>query len=143
MESFFQAGMLVADLDASVAELSAALGLRFGTPVDRDTAFGPMRVVFSLDGPPWIELIQGPPGSPWDSKGTSKLDHLGYWTDDLAADRERMAALGMTIEIDGEEVAGLPYAYFRAPQSGLRVELLHRSMEDGFYERWGIPDPRS
>ena len=141
MESFFQAGMLVEDLDASVAELSAALGLRFGPPVDRDTKFGPMRVCFSLDGPPWIELIQGPVGSPWEPKGGSQLHHIGYWTDDLAADRARMDALGMELEIDGEEMAGLPYAYFRAPTSGLRVELLHRSMHEGFYERWGIEDP--
>jgi catechol 2,3-dioxygenase-like lactoylglutathione lyase family enzyme len=142
MKPFFQAGLLVQDLDAGMAELTTALGLRFGEPKVRETAYGPMRVVFSLDGPPYVELIEGPPGSPWETTRGSRLDHIGLWTDDLGADRVRLLEQGMTIEIDGEEIAGRPYAYFRAPSTGLRIELLERSMEDGFYARWGMDDPR-
>ena len=63
--------------------------LRWGTPAGQrllETTF-----LFSLDGPPFVELLQWRPGSLWDKVG---FHHIGAWSDDLAAESERFVSEG-------------------------------------------------
>jgi hypothetical protein len=137
---FYQVGAVVPDLDAAREELSAALGLVWSEP--RDFAIGPwsVRVCFAKDGPPWLELLEGSPGSPWDPAGGARLDHVGSWTDDLGGESDRLAAEGAAIELDARPY-GATAIYHRLPLSGLRVELLGLAGRDGFFERWQLERP--
>jgi len=138
----FQVGMLVQDLDAARVELARALGLTWTPTRERETLGWPIRACFSRQGPPHIELIEGPPGSPWDATAGSRIDHVGYWTDDIATDRDDLAAAGVEVEVDGTP-SGAVFTYQRGRDSGLRVELIDRAGRAAFYERWGLDDPHN
>ena len=133
---FFQVGIIVQDLDAARDELGRALGVSWGTTVENEVDSHPIRLCFTREGPPYLELIEGPPGSPWDASGGPRIDHVGYWTPDIDRAREGLAAEGAAVEVDG----GF-FAYLRAPQSGLRIELIVDSGRADFYRVFGLDDP--
>jgi hypothetical protein len=95
---FFQIGLRVTDLDVARAELSEALGLEWSEVDEREFDGWPIRVCFSRQGPPFLELIEGPTGSPWDPADGLGLDHLGYWTPDLTRENERLGNAGLELE---------------------------------------------
>jgi len=148
MEPIFQVGVIVEDIDAAMKELSAAQGVRWGKVADRQYKQWKFKRVFSTEGPPYIELIQGPPGSPWDSSKGSRIDHLQWWTRDMQGDSKRMLAAGLPIDTDGVtespltalDGAKLPgiFRYFNAPASGMRLELIDESVRPDYRKRWGI-----
>jgi hypothetical protein len=89
-------------------------------------------VVFSIQGPLHIELIEGPPGSAWDSTGGPRVDHLGYWSDDFPADRDRLQADGLAV------VRGNDRRTHHQTAHGIRIELFDASNRADFYRRWQI-----
>lgn len=151
MEPFFQVGIIVEDIEASMKELSDAQGVKWGEVANRKYQQWNFKRVFSLQGPPYIELIEGPPGSPWDASKGSRIDHLQWWTKDMEADSRRMEAAGLTVDIDGvnnspivgPDGAKKPgiYRYFNAPKTGMRLELIDESQRAVHRQRWGIDKP--
>jgi hypothetical protein len=137
--SFFSIGLLVSDVAAARAELACALGAVFRPAVHRRTLDWEIDVSFSTQ-PPWLELIEGPPGSPWQPKKDAGLDHLAWWSDNLAADVERLLRAGARVEADGRR-AGAMFAYLRLPETNLRLELIDVSTRAAFCERWDLEDP--
>jgi hypothetical protein len=132
--SYFHVGVLVEDIDLAMEELGKTLGLHFNEP--HDSQYGPwkIRVSYSREGPPYVELVQGERGGPWDITGGPRADHLGYFTDDLDVDKRRLEAAGMPIDIDGTEYGGV-FTYHRSVHSGLRVELIDASRRDALLAR--------
>ncbi|MGR7001822.1 VOC family protein [Yinghuangia aomiensis] len=65
---------------------------------------------FGAPGPPFIELIEGAPGSPWDASQGARFDHLGYWSRDVARGSRRLAEEGMPVEFSGCPY-GRPFVY--------------------------------
>ena len=139
---YFQVGVLVEDLEAAREELGEALGLTWSEIVDRENGGWKIRVCFALQGPPYLELIEGPVGSPWEATGGSRIDHIGYWADDLETSKRQLDAAGLTLEVDGAKHGGV-FTYQRGTRSGLRVELIDASGRKAFYERWGLDDPEA
>lgn len=139
MEPFFQVGIIVQDLERAMEELSRAQDIRWGKVADRKVGDWQFRRVFSMEGPPYIELIQGPPGSPWDASAGPRLDHLQWWTDDLERDSRKYAAAGLTLDTDGTRFGGL-FRYFQAPATGMRLELIDASLRPAHRQRWGIEE---
>ena len=100
----WHAGFIVDDLEKAMDELTAGIGLSWNAPHDLDgqklegpdgqswTLAG--RVVFSLDLPLALELIEPTPGTPNVRIGSSAFHHLGYWDTDMAAEADRLDALG-------------------------------------------------
>jgi catechol 2,3-dioxygenase-like lactoylglutathione lyase family enzyme len=124
---FFHTGIVVEDIDRAMAELSRSLGITWkgGWPaVHHLHYFGAdhddeLRIAFSVQGPPYLELIEAKDGTLW-QPGTSGTHHLCYWSEDAAGD-------GAELEADGyERLSGIPGVsggYFRSP-SGVTVEVL-------------------
>jgi hypothetical protein len=83
VKTFYHMGFVVADLKAAMAELSSAMGVEWNEPLERELGPWKCRITFSKAGQPFLELIEAPPGGPWEA-GTGP-DHLGYWTDDLGS----------------------------------------------------------
>lgn len=98
-------GFIVDRLEDAMSELTAALGLAWapvheirgqhldspdGTVYPIDT-----RVVFSIDLPLSIELIEPSPGTPNVRRGDSAFHHLGYWSDDLIAEEAHLDGLAI------------------------------------------------
>jgi hypothetical protein len=132
---YFQTGVAVQNLEQAMEELSAALGVTWKEPQDRDVDGMQFRVAFADTPPPYLELIEGAPGSPWDSTAGSHLHHLGYWSDDKAADMARLEAAGFTTEMDIGHAS-----YHSGKHGGLRVELIDKSYRDEFMTRWGLAE---
>jgi hypothetical protein len=115
-------GCSVGNLAAAMAELTSSQGLKWRRVNEITIGDWPIRLVYSTQGPPYVELVEGPPGSPWDSEHGA-IHHLGYWSDDLRRDLGVLAQRGMTVELDGS-VHGFGIAYLRPPYAGVRMELV-------------------
>ena len=133
----FQVGFVVPDLEAAMKELGAALGVEMIGPQERDLGGeGVLRIAFARTPAPYLELIEGQPGSVWDSTGGPRIHHLGYWSDDMDADSARLEAAGMPREID------LGFARYHGPAAatGARIELISTEHRETFYGRWGLAE---
>jgi len=113
--------LAVTDVDRAMDDLGPSMGLTWATPNEREMAEGRVRYTYSKEGPPRIELFQGPPGSPWAAPNGSYMHHVGYWSDDMDGDKARLVAAGMRVAVDGRET-GRYFIYFESDH-GLRVEL--------------------
>lgn len=128
----FQAGIVVNSLEAAMAELTEAIGTRWGTLVEIPQDASVVRVAFGDPGP-HLELIQRDGGPP------PGLDHLGWWSDDLSRDTARIQSAGATLVLDGSEF-GQPIRLFGPmPAAGISIELCGTSQQDGFRTAWGLP----
>ena len=135
------AGIVVADLEAAVETLSAALGLEWapqqhrqisiwyrGRQVETDIGF-----TYSVQGPPHLELLTAKPGTPWEEPG---MHHVGFWSEDLSRDVDASEAAGLELEVtyavDPPHPVG--FAYLTTPD-GLRVEYVDAARKLDF-EAW-------
>jgi catechol 2,3-dioxygenase-like lactoylglutathione lyase family enzyme len=133
--NLFHVGLLVHDLPAAVRRFSDLLGLRFAEPqtftvvVDEPggSTTRELRAVYSVDGPPFLELIEAQDDGIWAEAHGEGLHHIGVWEDDLAAREAALRRAGVppaaTIHLDGRLVA----IYMAAAEAhGARVELVAR-----------------
>jgi hypothetical protein len=77
---------------------------------------------YTLDGPPYLELIERRPNTVFDALG---LHHIGVWTDDPVGESGRLAELGWPRETvaltpEGEWGGGL----FHEGMGCLRLEVV-------------------
>jgi predicted enzyme related to lactoylglutathione lyase len=122
-EPYFHVCCVVADLELAMQELSAAIGVSWQATRDRRSGELRWRLVYSVEGPPFIELVQGAPGTPWHTEDDSRLHHFGRFTEDLDAGIAAIEQAGGAIETDGRQISGR-WAYLRTPHSGALVELI-------------------
>jgi hypothetical protein len=123
VEPYFHVCCIVADLDEAMEELSGALGLSWLVTRDRKSGDKRWRVVYSAEGPPFVELVEGSPGTPWHVTDGSRLHHMGRFTDDLEAGIAGLESAGGHVEVDGRDISGR-WVYVRLPVSGALVELI-------------------
>jgi hypothetical protein len=104
-------------------ELSGALGVRWQKTRDRTSGDLRWRVAYTVEGPPFIELVEGQPGTPWYTPEGPHLHHFGRFTEDLDAGIRAVEQAGGRLETDGRKISGR-WAYLRAPRSGALIELI-------------------
>lgn len=138
---FYQVGIIVPALDPAMDELGSALGVTWGPIITPEYVNGPKRFVFSIEGPPHIELIEGRPGSAWDCSNGPRLDHIGLWTANVETAKGELAAKGMPIDTDGADLGTPIFTYHDAPSCGMRVELVDQTRREPFYNSLGRPVP--
>jgi hypothetical protein len=130
-EDQYHVGIVVDDHERACAELTRLFGYRwcedlvFTLPVH----FGggvqdvELRFAYSMDAP-HLEVVRAVPGTPWEPAEGSGIHHLGYWSDDIAADSAALEAEGFPREAAGLGPDGVPmFAYHRHP-TGPRIELV-------------------
>ncbi len=139
-EDFYHTGIVVPDLDAAMARLSALAGYRWIKPMSYTlpfrTASGVREltstIVYSLQSP-HVELVQEVPGSPWTAAPGNAVHHLGYFSDNLAESARALEANGFTLEMTAE-VPGADlalFAYYTDP-FGARIEIVDRALFPDF-----------
>ena len=103
----FHTGLMVADLASAMQTLGVELGVRW-TPVmeatqrvrtEQGEIDVTLSLVYSMGGPHRVELVQQVPGTVWSTAPGQDVTvhHLGYWTDDLAADSAALARHGAPV----------------------------------------------
>ncbi|HTX94324.1 MAG TPA: VOC family protein [Mycobacterium sp.] len=139
-EDFYHTGIVVPDLDAAMARLSAVAGYRWINPMSYTlpfrTATGVREltstIVYSMQSP-HLELVQEVPGSPWTAAPGNAVHHLGYFSDSMADSARELDGNGFTLEmtadVPGSEL-GL-FAYF-TDAFGTRVEIVDRALFPDF-----------
>jgi hypothetical protein len=139
-EDFYHTGIVVPDLDAAMARLSALAGYRWINPMSYTLPFRTTAgvreltstIVYSLQYP-HVELVQEVPGSPWTAAPGNAVHHLGYFSDDLAQSAEALEANGfsleMTADTPGSDLA--LFAYY-TDASGTRIEIVDRALFPDF-----------
>lgn len=139
-EDFYHTGIVVPDLDAAMARLSALAGYRWIKPLSYTLPFRTTAgireltstIVYSVQSP-YIELLQEVPGTPWTAAPGNAVHHLGYFTDDLAGTAQELERNGCTFEMTGAVTGSEPamFAYYLDP-AGVRIEIVDRALFPDF-----------
>lgn len=127
----------VPNLDAAMCELSAALGVSWGTPVESRLETWDYSLVFSREEP-HIELISSVPGSPWEAD-SPRFHHMGFWASCLESTLDTWHAAGGTIFYDSRP-QGRRFGYVDLPASGMRVEAVDEAQRENFLATWARGD---
>jgi Glyoxalase/Bleomycin resistance protein/Dioxygenase superfamily len=143
----FHVGMVVDDLDAAMAELSELFGYTWCPPMAVET---PVRLPggdIKLDlrfaytaTTPRVEVVRSVPGTPW-VPADSGLHHVGYWSDDLAADGARLVAWGYAEEAVGVRPEGTPIWSYHHSSHRPRIELVSREIQPDLEGYWASASP--
>ncbi len=134
-DDVFHIGIIVPEIEAGMEEIAKRFGASWPRPpgaanVRVRTKAGVQvmqsRFAYTAEGPPYIELIEGVPGTVWEAGEGSRIHHLGAFVDDLDAEIERLTAEGADLEMAsvdeaGERVLGVTYMN---SDLGVRLDLL-------------------
>jgi catechol 2,3-dioxygenase-like lactoylglutathione lyase family enzyme len=138
----YHTGLVVPDVREAVERYSA-LGLRFAdlrvstmdVVVDGGRRQAELLVTYSIDGPPYLELIEELSGGVWAQEALG-LSHIGFWAPDLPQAVERMSALGLPSRVcEVGQDGRLDRFSFHPGDGGLWVELVSTSFRPQL-ERW-------
>ena len=136
----FHMAMAVPDLARAMDELGQALSLTWApvrdiemqlvSPAGEDLKT-PIRAVYSLQGPPYLELVTGEPGSMFSVVDGPRLHHVGLMVDDIDTEVRRLQGLGMRLlaTTPGPGVA------FVTNDFGLNLEIMGQRVR-GVLDDW-------
>ncbi|KUI27067.1 bleomycin resistance protein [Mycobacterium sp. IS-1742] len=135
----YHVGIVVDDLDAAAARLTAAGGHRWTRPLEYTlpvvTATGdldvPFRISFSVQ-PVHLELVQEVPGTLWSAVPGRGTHHLGYWVDDVHSTSEALERAGFAFEAGPRADQPRTFAY-HVDSAGTRIEIVDRAV----FGDWG------
>jgi predicted enzyme related to lactoylglutathione lyase len=126
MDYYFHVGIVVEDIRAAMNEFSALVGVTWEEPHTSTYGDSEIVVAYTIEGPPYLELIQGGVGGPWSVEGGSRLDHIGYSSDDVEGDSRRFDASGAPYEVGARTFGRTGWAYHRTEITDIRLELVTR-----------------
>jgi catechol 2,3-dioxygenase-like lactoylglutathione lyase family enzyme len=125
--------IVTGDLDASMRDITAALGVSWTTVLEPDgtTMYGTdgvanprPRSCVSREGPVHIDLMQGEQGTVWEATDP-RIHHVAYRTDDLPGDVTRLREEGWRVELALRDGEGRPTVFaYLVDSEGRRIELM-------------------
>lgn len=139
-EDLYHTGLVVPDLEAAMARLTALAGYQWISPMSYTLPFRTTAgtreltstIVYSVQAP-YLELLQEVPGTPWTAAPGNAVHHVGYFTDNLAQTAQSLQDNGfvfeMTANVPGPEL-GL-FAYY-VDAVGTRIEIVDRALFPDF-----------
>jgi hypothetical protein len=93
------------------------------------------RLAHSRNGPLHVELLEGSPGSVWETDDLARLHHIAFWSDDVTKDALALVADGWRVEMTFFDAEGRPsnVAYMTRPGVP-RVELVNAARRPAWLE---------
>ena len=134
----YHIGLIVPDLHAAMAQYTATFGFGWATVhestpevmVDGERRQAQIAVTYSIQGPPYLELVQERRGSIWGADGLA-LTHVGFWAEDLGAGRRALDESGLAARVRDADRDGRPARFSYHPfAGGLWIELVHTSFKE-------------
>lgn len=153
IENISHVASIVPDLDRAMREMSEQIGATWATTRHSDAVMlqmpdGPhttrnLRVVMSLQGPPYLELLEGSQDarSIWNIAGGPRFHHIGYYAEDWRQEVHRLEDLGMILEATGSGMAylrdpvGIRYEVMSWKGKDLVFDWLHGKPDEAMFER--------
>jgi Glyoxalase/Bleomycin resistance protein/Dioxygenase superfamily len=142
-EDLFHTGIVVDDVDATLAQLTDLFGyewcetIAMPTPVALPTGDVTLdfRITYSMTTPR-LEIIESIRGTVWVPAAGSGIHHIGYWSDDVARDSAALRQRGLPREAAGTRPDGITHwAYHRGP-TGPRIELMATELRPVLEQIW-------
>jgi hypothetical protein len=145
---FYHLAFIVGDLEAAMDAYEPLLGVRFREPeVMRlahveEPGFGrpephpfEVRLTYSLEGPPYYELVEAGGDTLFAAAHGEGLHHVGVWSE---------AAPDAPIDVRMLTDAGKTFAWFTAPAgpAGVRVEFVDARRRGRMDRWWARATPR-
>ena len=96
-----------------------------------------MQAVYSRQGPPYVELVNGHGSGFFAADQGPRLHHVGYIVEDVRAEAERLQALGMTIWDLG------PNSAFVTNEVGMTFEIMGEGIRETLDEWFSRPVDQS
>lgn len=139
----FHIGIVVDDFESTLAELSAIFGYQWceemASSVQVQLPTGDvvldMKATYSMSSPR-LEIVQSIPGTLWAPAAGSGVHHLGYWSDDVAADSADLERRGYAAEAVGKRPDGTPYWAYHRSSTGPRIEIVSRVLQPVLEQSW-------
>ena len=131
-EAYFHIGILVKDVEAARADFTARLGVQFEPVHSQQIATGETsRFCYSLQGPPYLELVEMSGTGSWSPDQPEGFHHIGLSDPDVPA---RCAAFGDRVDLIAPSADGSPLVALTPPEAlhGVRVEYFDASMAARF-----------
>jgi catechol 2,3-dioxygenase-like lactoylglutathione lyase family enzyme len=135
--AMFHSGMVVTNLEESAAQYCELFGLRWAPPrpsrlqvrVDGILQQVELVATYSVQGPPYLELIEEISGSVWASEALG-LNHVGFWASDLPSAAKALERSGLPARAFDEDAdeAMKRFSYHRGTD-GIWLELVCPSFE--------------
>ncbi|MGI5473189.1 VOC family protein [Streptomyces sp. CA-132043] len=135
MTGFYHVCFVVPDIEQAMQDFRRSAGVEWSGPVSDRMGEWDYRIVFSKGGPPFIELITGPAGSPWDASQGARFDHVGFWSSNVGESSRRSEKEGMPVDFSGCPY-GRPFAYHRVDSIGARIEFVDAGRQAAFLDAW-------
>ena len=124
MGPLFQVCIVVDDLEATMTQFTEALGFRWTERAQRVIDGDTVTVVFSIEGPPHIELVDGSGASGvWATGGEPRVHHLGFWSDDFSRDCAQLERAGLVLRSTTERIER-KNALYDSGVCGTKLELI-------------------
>ncbi|MGI8332527.1 VOC family protein [Actinomadura scrupuli] len=144
-EDQFHIGLVVEDFEATMAEFSSLPGYEWcdevGGRIEVTLPAGDvvldLRCAYSLTSPR-LEIVRRIPGTLWEP-AASGIHHVGYWSDDVAADSAELTRRGFVTEATRTGPDGAPFFAFHRSPTGFRIELVTRLAQPGLERYWTGP----
>jgi catechol 2,3-dioxygenase-like lactoylglutathione lyase family enzyme len=131
-EPYFHVGILVRDIESARADFTARLGMEFEEVRSQLIATGETtRSCYSLQGPPYLELVEMTGTGSWSPEQPEGFHHIGLSDPDMPA---RCAAFGHGVELIAPAPDGSPLVALTPPEAlhGVRVEYFDANIAAGF-----------
>jgi catechol 2,3-dioxygenase-like lactoylglutathione lyase family enzyme len=136
----FHVGILVTDMTKAVSRFSETLGMSFESPRTLGIVLHEQGVIsersitvaYSLDGPPFLELIESQAEGLWGHQHGEGLHHIGVWEDDLVGRIRDEEERGVRSEAKILVAGQLTAVYLDSTKlNGVSVELVAGRREPG------------
>jgi hypothetical protein len=142
----FHLGIVAEDTAATTAMLTALFGYEWGPEVGSVSDVTLPSGVTSLDlrcafsvTVPRLEIVRAIPGTLWEPVPGGGIHHVGFFSDDVAADAAELADQGYVTEATRTGPDGRPYFAFARSAKGFRIELVSRAAQAGLERCWTAP----
>ncbi len=129
---FFHIGILVRDVEAARADFTAKLGLEFEPVHSQQIATGETtRFCYSLQGPPYLELVEMTGTGSWSPDQPEGFHHIGVSDPSVSA---RCTAFGGQADLIAPGPDGAPLVALTPPEAlhGVRVEYFDTNVAAQF-----------
>jgi hypothetical protein len=147
---FFHTGIVVPDMRATMTELTWSLGVHWRPVSERalpvviagDARILDFCAVYTVEGPPYLELNKPIPDTIWTCNETGAVHHVGYWTEDLEGSGRYLEQAGLekiVCDASGPRGSNVVFSYFLGTFG--YVELLSTALRSRIFPAVGGDGP--